>query len=226
VSTNRGLLVAAAESVMLPRLAGELALPALAPTAVRLLFALTDHALVLFRSLATNACVSARCVVACSSSGRGGARRSRTLPVVTRESQGTAPPMAAPLLAKPPHGQSAQRFAEGYGASRSHIHASSPALTRGSEGIGLARPWFSSTRKLHNRLHIHRTRLNLQVDANTKTPTCGAFAEPSDGLEPSTPSLPFACAPPISRQRRKLPAGRSPESTTTVGSGRVTRCSG
>jgi hypothetical protein len=55
VSTNRGLLVAAAEPVMLPGLAGELALPALAPTAVRLLFALTDHALVLLRSLATNA---------------------------------------------------------------------------------------------------------------------------------------------------------------------------
>jgi len=28
---------------------------------------------------------------------------------------------------------------------------------------------------------------------NEKAPTCGAFAEPSDGLEPSTPSLP--CAP-------------------------------
>jgi hypothetical protein len=29
-----------------------------------------------------------------------------------------------------------------------------------------------------------------QVDLNTKAPTCGAFAEPSNGLEPLTPSLP------------------------------------
>jgi hypothetical protein len=57
-------------------------------------------------------------------------------------------------------------------------------------GIDLARPCSSPTRKLHNRLHTHRTRLNLQVDVNTKAPTCGAFGEPSDGLEPSAPSLP------------------------------------
>jgi hypothetical protein len=31
-----------------------------------------------------------------------------------------------------------------------------------------------------------------QVGLNEKAPTCGAFAEPSDGLEPSTPSLPFS----------------------------------
>jgi hypothetical protein len=134
VSTNRGLLVAAAEPVMLASLAGELALPALAPTAVRLLFALTDHALVLLRSLATNAGVSVRCVVACSSSGCGDARRIWTLPAVTRESEGGATPTAAPLLAEPSHRQSAQRFAEGYGASRSHIHTSSPALTRRLRG--------------------------------------------------------------------------------------------
>jgi hypothetical protein len=29
-----------------------------------------------------------------------------------------------------------------------------------------------------------------QVDLNAKAPMCGAFAQPSDGLEPSTPSLP------------------------------------
>jgi hypothetical protein len=28
-----------------------------------------------------------------------------------------------------------------------------------------------------------------QVDLNEKAPTCGAFAEPSSGLEPETPSL-------------------------------------
>jgi hypothetical protein len=38
-------------------------------------------------------------------------------------------------------------------------------------------------------LHIHRTLLTLQVDLNAKAPTCAAFAEPSSGLEPETPSL-------------------------------------
>jgi hypothetical protein len=44
--------------------------------------------------------------------------------------------------------------------------------------------------KLHQRLHTHRTFDREQVDLNEKAPTRGAFAEPSDGLEPSTPSLP------------------------------------
>ena len=47
------------------------------------------------------------------------------------------------------------------------------------------------TRKLHKRLHTYRTLESAQVDRNEKAPTCGVFAEPSDGLEPSTPSLPF-----------------------------------
>jgi hypothetical protein len=47
------------------------------------------------------------------------------------------------------------------------------------------------TRKLHDRLHTHRTRLNLQIGVNTKGPTCGALVEPSNGLEPLTPSLPL-----------------------------------
>jgi len=47
-----------------------------------------------------------------------------------------------------------------------------------------------TTRKLHKRLHTHRTLGEEQVDLNTKAPTCGAFAEPSNGLEPLTPSLP------------------------------------
>jgi hypothetical protein len=29
----------------------------------------------------------------------------------------------------------------------------------------------------------------MQVDPQEKAPLCGDFAEPSDGLEPSTPSL-------------------------------------
>jgi hypothetical protein len=32
--------------------------------------------------------------------------------------------------------------------------------------------------------------LTMQADRNKKASACGAFAEPSDGLEPSTPSLP------------------------------------
>jgi hypothetical protein len=48
-------------------------------------------------------------------------------------------------------------------------------------------------RKLHKRLRTHRTFDDEQAVLNTKAPTCDAFAEPSDGLEPSTPSLP--CAP-------------------------------
>ena len=52
----------------------------------------------------------------------------------------------------------------------------------------------SRARKLHKRLHTHRTFDEEQVKLNEKAPTCGAFAEPSDGLEPSTPSLPYTCA--------------------------------
>jgi hypothetical protein len=52
-----------------------------------------------------------------------------------------------------------------------------------------------STRKLHKRLHTRRTMLILQVELNEKAPTCAAFVEPSDGLEPSTPSLPGVASP-------------------------------
>jgi hypothetical protein len=37
--------------------------------------------------------------------------------------------------------------------------------------------------------------LALQVDLNEKAPISGGFAEPSDGLEPSTPSLPWRWCP-------------------------------
>ena len=43
----------------------------------------------------------------------------------------------------------------------------------------------------HKGLHTHRTLEIVQVLAKQKAPICGAFAEPSDGLEPSTPSLPW-----------------------------------
>jgi hypothetical protein len=41
----------------------------------------------------------------------------------------------------------------------------------------------------HKGLHTYRTFDSEQVLLNGKTPTCGAFAEPSSGLEPETPSL-------------------------------------
>jgi hypothetical protein len=49
----------------------------------------------------------------------------------------------------------------------------------------------SQTQKLHIKRHTYRTFALEQVDLNAKVPICGAFAKPSDGLEPSTPSLPW-----------------------------------
>jgi Endonuclease NucS len=43
-------------------------------------------------------------------------------------------------------------------------------------------------------LHTCPTFENLQIDLKQKVPSCWAFAEPSDGLEPSTPSLPWRCS--------------------------------
>jgi hypothetical protein len=49
----------------------------------------------------------------------------------------------------------------------------------------------SATRKLHKQLHNHRTLDAAQVELNEKAQLSGAFAEPSDGLEPVTPSMPW-----------------------------------
>jgi hypothetical protein len=43
----------------------------------------------------------------------------------------------------------------------------------------------------HKGLHIHRILELLQRAPQGKGPICGVFVEPSDGLEPSTPSLPW-----------------------------------
>ena len=40
---------------------------------------------------------------------------------------------------------------------------------------------------LHTRIKLQ----DVQVSPKEKAPDCGAFSEPSDGLEPSTPSLPW-----------------------------------
>jgi hypothetical protein len=50
------------------------------------------------------------------------------------------------------------------------------------------------TWELHKRLHTWRTLEIVQMNSKTKGLICGAFAEPSDGLEPSTPSLPWRCS--------------------------------
>jgi hypothetical protein len=47
------------------------------------------------------------------------------------------------------------------------------------------------TWKVQKRLHTHRAFDDEQDGLNQKAPTCGAFAEPSSGLEPETPSLPW-----------------------------------
>jgi transcriptional regulator with XRE-family HTH domain len=57
----------------------------------------------------------------------------------------------------------------------------------GSSSSAVGRPPpFLLTRKLHKQLHTHRMIDVEQVDLNGS----GALAKPSDGLEPSTPSLP------------------------------------
>jgi hypothetical protein len=43
----------------------------------------------------------------------------------------------------------------------------------------------------HKRLHTHRTLEFVQVALTKKAAICAAFPKPSDGLEPSTPSLPW-----------------------------------
>jgi hypothetical protein len=71
------------------------------------------------------------------------------------------------------------------------------ATTAGAVDAGAAaREWVfaglahgSPTRKLHERLHTHRTFDDEQVRLNEKAPISGAFAEPSSGLEPATPFL-------------------------------------
>jgi hypothetical protein len=45
--------------------------------------------------------------------------------------------------------------------------------------------------ELHKRLHTHRILELVQAERKRKAAICTAFVEPSDGLEPSTPSLPW-----------------------------------
>jgi hypothetical protein len=47
------------------------------------------------------------------------------------------------------------------------------------------------TWELNKWLHTWRTLEIVQMKSKAKAPICGDFAEPSDGLEPSTPSLPW-----------------------------------
>src|SRR5438128_7922539 len=52
-----------------------------------------------------------------------------------------------------------------------------------------------STRKLHKQLHTPPRGPTHRLNTYAKAATCWTFAEPSDGLEPSTPSLPSPFAP-------------------------------
>src|SRR5262249_1099230 len=62
-----------------------------------------------------------------------------------------------------------------------------------------------TTWRLHEGLHTHRTMWIVQVHLIEEAPLYGAFAEPSDGLEPSTPSLPwrFRVATAVGRNRAR-----------------------
>ena len=53
---------------------------------------------------------------------------------------------------------------------------------------------------------IHALRAVQRLNTYEKAPTCGAFAEPSDGLEPSTPSLPWRIRS-ASASRRRAASG-------------------
>jgi hypothetical protein len=46
-----------------------------------------------------------------------------------------------------------------------------------------------AARRLHKRLHTHRMFDSEHVELSEKAPISGALVEPSDGLEPPTPSL-------------------------------------
>ena len=73
-------------------------------------------------------------------------------------------------------------------------HAARAALSSRLGGVTACRTALTAAFRiweLHKRLHIHRTLEYVQVPSTEKVPISGAFAEPSDGLEPSTPSLPW-----------------------------------
>jgi hypothetical protein len=57
---------------------------------------------------------------------------------------------------------------------------------RPATGVGIA-----EIRILGRHLRDDLLTAATRRDLNAKAPTCGVFAEPSDGLEPSTPSLPW-----------------------------------
>jgi len=58
-------------------------------------------------------------------------------------------------------------------------------------------------------LHTYINLQSVQVSSKEKGAFCGAFAEPSDGLEPSTPSLPSSNEPGTAAKGGK-PRARKP----------------
>jgi hypothetical protein len=104
-------------------------------------------------------------------SWRSPARPARPALLVTRGRRSVSRPSSA----------SSARRALRASACAGHVVGSEPV--HGSRSVAAART-------LHERLHTHRTLGTEQVVLNEKPRITGAFAEPSDGLEPSTPSLP------------------------------------
>src|SRR4051795_5670181 len=51
---------------------------------------------------------------------------------------------------------------------------------------------------------------DVQEEPKAETALCGAFAKPSDGLEPSTPSLPWRCSIPPPATARSVHLEHSP----------------
>src|SRR6266511_2868266 len=67
------------------------------------------------------------------------------------------------------------------------LHPTPPIRHSGAGPCRLHRRF--SAQKLQNRLHTRTIRPVQGLNAYEKAPLCGAFAEPSSGLEPETPSL-------------------------------------
>jgi hypothetical protein len=107
---------------------------------------------------------------------RSSARRSRLRPPRTKtHSPGRASSHLNRWRSNSAHGGGRSRFTREMGVPK-----------------GLWRRFWSWD--LHKVLHTHIKLEDVQVHPEKKAPLCGAFAEPSDGLEPSTPSLPWRCS--------------------------------
>ena len=96
----------------------------------------------------------------------------------------------------------ARRGSSGLATLRIAASASSGSGEADRDGRGFELiPTRFSSRRLHKGLHAHRTFDMEQIRLNEKAPISGAFVEPSGGLEPPTPSLPWRAS---SRRRGRV----------------------